>query len=204
MQSGGTWLGVSDRGRFAVVTNLGGYGMPKPGRPSRGELVTDWLSNTGRYADPCEAELAHFNPFNLIVADGERAHFLSNRPDSVSSTMDAGIYGLSNGGLNEPWPRTTQLKAFLQDWLASETGRPETLLDDLREERLPDLDTRPARSSTDESPPSPIFIRHPLYGTRCSTVVAIDDQGRGQIIERRYTPAGEATGETAIPFSWAK
>ena len=35
LQSGGTWLGVSERGRFAVVTNLRGYGHPDPGRPAR-------------------------------------------------------------------------------------------------------------------------------------------------------------------------
>src|SRR3546814_7425922 len=41
LQSGGTWLGVSEQGRFAVVTNLRGYGAPEPGRASRGALVTD-------------------------------------------------------------------------------------------------------------------------------------------------------------------
>lgn len=30
LQSGGTWLGVSDQARFAVVTNLRGYGAPNP------------------------------------------------------------------------------------------------------------------------------------------------------------------------------
>src|SRR5574338_934087 len=68
-QSGGTWLGVSEQGRFAVVTNLRGYGAPEPDRPSRGVLVTDLRSRKGLYADPRDAELSDFNPFNLIVAD---------------------------------------------------------------------------------------------------------------------------------------
>ena len=41
LQSGGTWLGVSEEGRFAVVTNVRGYGLAQPGRPSRGALVAD-------------------------------------------------------------------------------------------------------------------------------------------------------------------
>jgi hypothetical protein len=33
-------------------------------------------------------------------------------------------------------------------------------------------------------------------------VVAIDDEGHGTIIERRYTPAGEAEGDTEFSFAW--
>src|SRR3546814_2193745 len=69
-------------------------------------LVTDLLSGKGRYADPREAELSDFNPFNLIVADRERAKFLSNRPETARSRLAHGIYGLSNGALDEPWPKT--------------------------------------------------------------------------------------------------
>jgi uncharacterized protein with NRDE domain len=50
---------------------------------------------------------------------------------------------------------------------------------------------------------SPIFVRGPVYGTRCSTVVAIDSDGRGLIVERRYTPLGEPTGETCFSFETA-
>src|SRR4249919_1335275 len=56
LQSGGTWLGVSEQGRFAVVTNLRGYGVPQPDCASRGALVADALSE-GRYADLRDDEL---------------------------------------------------------------------------------------------------------------------------------------------------
>lgn len=204
LQSGGTWLGVSERGRFAVVTNLRGHGAPEPDRASRGALVTDLLSGEGRYADPCEAELSDFNPFNLILADRERAHFLSNRPATVRSLLAPGIYGLSNGALDEPWPKTMQLKAMLLEWIVGSAEHPELLLDALREERLPDVGIHMAGPSDvpQEAALSPIFIRQPVYGTRCSTVVAIDDRGQGVIVERSYTPAGAAAGETALSFSW--
>ena len=205
LQSGGTWLGVSERGRFAVVTNLRGYGAPEPGRASRGALVADLLSGKGRYADPGEASLADFNPFNLIVADREQARFLSNRPETVRSRLAPGIYGLSNGALDEPWPKTLRLKARLLDWIVAGTAGPELLLDDLREESLPDVGISPATPSDvpQEPPLSSIFIRGPIYGTRCSTVVALDERGQGVIIERRYSAAGESVGETSLSFSWS-
>src|SRR5579864_7075567 len=64
--SGGTWLGVSEAGRFGLVTNLRGHGGPEPDRASRGALVTDLLVGHGHYADPATAPLQDFNPFNLI------------------------------------------------------------------------------------------------------------------------------------------
>src|ERR1019366_3936015 len=54
LQSGGTWLGVSEQGRFAVVTNLRGFGPAKAGRPSRGILLRDLLSGEGQYGHPCD------------------------------------------------------------------------------------------------------------------------------------------------------
>src|SRR3712207_1875681 len=104
LQSGGTWLGVSERGRIAVVTNLRGYGAPRPDLASRGALVTDLLAGRRRYAFPDDAALADFNPFNLVFVDGDEASFLSNRPEAVRAHLAHGIYGLSNGALDEPWP----------------------------------------------------------------------------------------------------
>lgn len=204
LQSGGTWLGVSEQGRFAVVTNLRGYGGPEPDRASRGALVTDLLSGDGQYADPDQAELSDFNPFNVIVADRGQVHFLSNRPEVIRSKLGHGVYGLSNGALDEPWPKTMQLKAFLLEWIVAGATNPEVLFDGLQMESLPDFGLRPAEPSDapQEPPLSPIFIRNPVYGTRCSTVVAIDVQGKGMMIERRFAPDGEPAGETALSFSW--
>ncbi len=41
--SGGGWLGVSEEGRFAVVTNIRSPEGPDPDKFSRGALVSDWL-----------------------------------------------------------------------------------------------------------------------------------------------------------------
>ncbi len=204
LQSGGTWLGISEAGRFAVVTNLRGHGLPESGRASRGALVADLLAGEGAYADPDETDLAAFNPFNLLFADRTALRFLSNRPTDLRCALGQGVYGLSNGALDEPWPKTVQLKGALLAWLVSDAARPERLLDALREETLSDTGLMPSVPSDvpQEPPRSPVFIRNPVYGTRCSTVVAIGVDGAGLIVERRFGADGGAVGETALRFSW--
>lgn len=204
MEAGGTWLGVSEAGRLAVVTNLRGYGGPAAGMASRGALVTDLLAGEGAFADPDATDLARFNPFNLLFADRTGLRFLSNRPEAIRSPLGPGVYGLSNGALDAPWPKTVQLKAALLDWIVAGGHEPEALFAALALERLPDFGLAPTTPSDvpEEAMASPIFIRNPVYGTRCSTVVAIDAAGQGVILERRFGPDGEAIGETAVPFGW--
>lgn len=207
LQSGGTWLGVSERGRFAVVTNLRGFGPPKPGRPSRGILLRDLLAGEGRYADPSEVDLADLNPFNLISVRRDEAVFWTNRPVATRRILASGDYGLSNGALDEPWPKTVRLKAILADWMSTGATHPETLLDGLREEGPPEPVQSPVLPSdvAQEPPLSPIFIRDPIYGTRCSTVAAIDERGRGYIVEPFPLPGPNDT-PARTPFAgglWA-
>ena len=82
----------------------------------------------------------------------------------------------------------------------------EALLDALAIDTLPDVGLRPPGPSDapQEAQDSPIFIRNPVYGTRCSTVVAIDAEGQGVIIERRFDANGAANGETSLTFSWPR
>jgi uncharacterized protein with NRDE domain len=204
LRSGGTWLGVSEAGRFVLVTNLRGFGDPDPGRTSRGTLVSHQLAGQGEYGDPSSADLEAFNPFNLILADMREARFLSNRPEVVRTSLAHGIYGLSNGALDEPWPKTLQLKAALLDWLTADGVDFVPLFGALASETLPDIGLHPSEPSDvpQEAPETPVFIRNPVYGTRCSTVVAIRRDGEGTIVERRFAPDGESSGETAFAFRW--
>lgn len=204
LQSSGTWLGVSEGGRFALVTNLRGYGERTADKVSRGALVTDLLAGKGRYSDPIVAPLDEFNPFNLILADAGQASFLSNRPEELRTTLAHGIYGLSNGALDEPWPKTLQLKAALLDWLNDDAEQFDPLFAALRNDHLAVVGV-PPREPSDvprEAPETPVFIRDAIYGTRCSTVVAINRDGSGTIAERRFASDGQATGDTTISFRW--
>jgi uncharacterized protein with NRDE domain len=177
--SGGTWLGVSDLG-LAVVTNYS-TGRIATG-PSRGALVPDFLH--GRVTSDIEA----MNPFNLLTFGAEGAAFVSNYPEPVRHALAPGIHALANAGLDEPVFRAESLQAALASWLA-EGSEPEALLTPLTVRDAPDGVT-------------PVFIRDPVYGTRCGTVVAVDALGRGTIVERRFDADGGATGESSFAFRW--
>jgi uncharacterized protein with NRDE domain len=199
LQSGGTWLGVSEIGNFVLVTNLRGYGGPDSSRTSRGELVAHLLE--GRQ-DP--DQLDRYNPFNLIHADKKDARFITNRPDATRARLAHGVYALSNGSFDVPWAKTMQLKSALLDWLVTGEHGEESLLEALEKEELGDFGLHPLLPSDVpvEARETPVFIRNSVYGTRCSTVIMIDRAGNGRIIERRFSPEGEKTGQTALEFSW--
>ena len=184
--SGGSWMGVSDAERFAVVTNIRDADGPDPAKLSRGALVADWL---GEAALP--ADLGRFNPFNLVVIGADGVRHLANRPTASHQRLTTGIHGLSNAIPNEHWPRKQRLMEQMAAWLDQAPEHLEKLLNLLRDENIPERDAHP------------VFIRSPLYGTRCSTVVAIDHDGQGQIIERRFDAEGISAGQIALDFRWS-
>lgn len=192
LRAGGTWMGVSDAGRFALVTNYRVPAGPQPGRPSRGVLVTDWLA---RGIDPADLPLAPFNPFNLLVADRASARFITNHPDAWAEELAPGVHGLSNGNRTPLWPKTAVLGAALEHWLGGEAQDFALLFSALR---IAD----PLPGNGPETRLSSVFIADPVYGTRCSTVMAVGHDGRGVMVERRFDPTGAAAGETMVDFAW--
>ncbi len=204
LQSGGTWLGVSEQGRFALITNRRGFGDPAADKASRGALVTGLLRGAGSYGDAETAALGDFNPFNLILTERNTARFLSNQPDTIRSALTHGIFGLSNGMLDEPWAKTLQLKAALNNWLVAGERDLAPLFMALRSEQLGKIGLHPAIPSDMplEAPETPVFINNPTYGTRCSTVIAVDHSGQGRMIERRFDTYGQAMGDTRLDFVW--
>lgn len=192
LEAGGTWLGVA-RGRFALVTNYRVDGFPKPHLASRGKLVTNWLTG-----EPL-GDLAAMNPFNLLAVAPDRAAHFSNHPEPAETPLTPGIHGMSNGGFDDRWGKTLRLEAALGGWLERDDD-PEALFAALADRRR-DGDGDPAGPTPEFSS---VFIANPAYGTRCSTVIAIDHAGHGMISERRFDPAGAETGRTAMTFEWIR
>ena len=201
LEAGGTWLGVSSTGRFAAITNYRGPSGHLAGAPSRGALVSGFLTgdeSAPEYLGRILREGRRYNGFSLLAMDGDTLACASNRSQGVIR-LDPGVYGLSNHLLDTPWPKVTDGKREL-----------ERLLDG-PEVRIPDLMALLAAgdSRTDEAPGADIgsdlgrmqwrssrFILGSDYGTRTSTVVLHDAHGTGVFVERSFdsngTPVGDA------------
>lgn len=192
LAAGGTWLGLHPAGRFALVTNYRVDGYPRPELASRGGLVTDWLLNETL------GDTAAMNPFNLFVASGAQAWLRSNYPAPLARLLGPGIHGLSNGALDQPWRKTRCLESALSDWLAQDSADPAALFS-----ALADRELDPAPPPDGPRPDfSGVFIADPVYGTRASTVVLVDHDGRGTISERRFAAGGKPAGESTLAFTW--
>jgi uncharacterized protein with NRDE domain len=69
------------------------------------------------------------------------------------------------------------------------------------EEVLPSTGLAPEWERTLSSP----FVLHERYGTRCSTIVAMEPTGACYLAERRFDPSGVCIGETEYrlaPGEW--
>lgn len=98
LQAGGTWLGVTRGGRFAVVTNYRG-GTEPSAEESRGALVTQYLE--GIPVSALAERKSAYSGFNLLAGDGEELWWLSNR-DGAPRRLAPGWYGLGNLLLDSP------------------------------------------------------------------------------------------------------
>lgn len=207
LRAGGTWMGATEQGRYAIVTNFRDPGHLLADAPSRGALVEDYLrgdASPGDYLTTVHARAAQYNGFNLIVGDMGNAWYLSNR-DGGPRRLLPGIYALSNHLLDTPWPKLTRTKAGFERIL--QTGPQPDLaalyanLADRTpadEADLPATGLPLARERLLSSP----FIVSPTYGTRASTVLALHADGRGEYHERRYTPLGTPAGDSDLAFRW--
>ncbi len=204
LQSGGTWAGIDTQGRIAVVTNVRDpTAPPGPDVRSRGQLTAGFLAGTaaaGGQARIVADRAGDYAPFNLLLADATHCTFVGNHPRIRTHALEPGVHGISNGDLDEPWPKVERLKRAMSAWLDNGDADPSALWQALADEtRAADSDLPDTGVGLElERTLSPAFIRGPAYGTRASTLIAIGHDGEGWIGERRFGPDGRFEGETRL------
>lgn len=181
LRAGGTWMGLTAAGRIAMLTNVRGPAS-LAGEKSRGELVTRWLDSEADAAGfMAQIDAKAYGGFNLVLGDFKNGawHWLSNQPGPglESRALQPGIYGLSNGALDTPWPKTLALKKALNAALTapSEEALERELMAALRDRRRAGREDLPSTGVplALEEALSSAFVDFPehAYGTRCSTVL---------------------------------
>lgn len=205
LEAGGTWLGAGRDGRLAVVTNYRAPDALRPGSPSRGRLVPEFLGSRASSEEYCQSlagRAGELSGFNLLTFDGDGLAYCANRPAATASRLGPGLYGLSNAALDTPWPKLLRVRERVQALLANRRFRSAELFAAVTDRRaaadedLPDTGI-PLEWERLLSAP---FIVSPDYGTRCTTVVLVGRDGRMQLEERRHAPDGGITGRTVVVF----
>ncbi len=215
IDSGGTWLGLTAAGRLALLTNIRDPQRHDPAAPSRGNIVPEWLEATetiDRFW--MRTALSGHNGFNLIAADFRQGEcFWASNVGVFPARLERGLYGLSNAGLDSPWPKVQALKGRMSRAIAasdSVDALAAQLFEALADRSIAPDETLPATgiSLERERMLAPAFILTPdaSYGTRCSTLVITERVNRNlvtHVFERSFAPdEGPSLMRTAVLRHW--
>lgn len=203
LRGGGSWCGVTRYGRFAALTNFRDGHPANPQAPSRGDLVKHFLigdASPEDYLQGLRDTAAPFNSFSLVVADllAETPScgywsFQRGRHSAAPRLLEPGVYGLSNAGLDTPWPKLVHATAGLATLKATEAslsayfslfGQQFTADDAVLPQTGLPLDRERALSSP--------FIIMDDYGTRAQTYLSLSAQQESVVAEKIFDSANEA------------
>jgi len=191
LRSGGTWLGITKKGRIAAITNYRDPSSTKRKAPSRGWLVRDFLvgsEGTMEYLGKVRQEGGKFNGFNLLVGARDELYWYSNRSGEIAK-LSPGLHGISNRLLDTPWPKVIRGTQGISQILGKNAEISTEILFDLLQDRtqaseeiLPDTGV----GIEWERILSSVFIVSPTYGTRSSTLILIDKKDQVTFIDRTF------------------
>ena len=163
-REGGTWLGVGPTGTFAGITNRP-CAQRDPERRSRGHLVMDVLAEPDAHAAARALERVSagaYNPFNLLVADGDNAFVAVYENEVKVRALTPGIHVVGNADPNDRQvPKVARL--LLESGRARELA-PASVTDALA------AVCRGHRGFAD--PLAETCIHTPAYGTRSSALLS--------------------------------
>jgi uncharacterized protein with NRDE domain len=204
---------MSRDGRFAALTNYRAPHEMRADAPTRGTLVSDWLSGAARDAagNPHDTPLAYlqhvaqtgdiYNGFNLLVGDWTRRElaWYCNRGDLAPALLAPGTHGISNAVLDTAWPKLVKKRAELGTLLARDAMPPlERLIDLMRDPRLARDDELPSTGLPleRERALSAAFIETPEYGTRGTTALRV--AAHGEVISVAVAERSDDNGSHRI------
>lgn len=208
LQARGTWLGISETGKIAALTNFREGLKQKDNAPTRGLLTVNYLKDFLKPADylsKIKSISNEYNGFNLVLGEIENLYYFSNKRNLVEK-LETGVYGLSNGLLDSNWPKVLESRIKFQEIIK----KTDLLTDDVfkilsdrsivEDEFLPDTGI----PKEIEKILSAVFIKTEKYGTRCSTVVMVDSSNKVQFVERTFNPENDKFSQVEYNFKLEK
>ena len=210
-EKGGSWLGVTEAGFLALLTNHPEPRGPRPAARSRGEIVLDVLRRgepaaTREYLAGLDGSA--YNSFNLLYGEAgglEVAYGRAGQSAIEREVVPPGLHILPNGRLDQAGHRkVARARALVEPHL----GRswPELsarLAAVLADHDRPALDDLPPTGPDDRFPRElvrelhALCIHTPEYGTRSAAIIAIDP---GRLAHLLWAPGPPCT----TPFTPAQ
>ena len=194
VQGGGTWLGMTDGGRWSCILNVREPEQAPSDAPSRGALCANFLLGESTPEGAARAAVrdgAQYAGFNAVFGSGEDAWHACNRGGAVP--MPKGVSVITNAapGLDAAWPTAQRGRQRFAEALRGAEG--DALVDALFEvladgTKLPLSPTRMPQAVEDRLcyicvPPVEVSSKK-FWGTRTHTVFLVRADGSATAVER--------------------
>ena len=201
LQAGGTWLAVSDDGRFAAITNYKELINGKVDLKTRGELVSNYITSKGLSSIDYLENIKGINyaGFNLLLGDKEGIHYFSNRTEEIDK-LEPGIHAVGNLLLNSQTKKSIKVKNQFKELLQTNPDEV-ALMEFMKRDSgdLSDLDMAGFKETEHEEIPYR-FIKSDYYGTRNTTIITINETGEYKISEQNFSENGKKLEKTSFQF----
>lgn len=203
-EKGGSWLGVTEAGFLALLTNQPEPAGPRSAARTRGEIVLEVL----RRGEPAAARAylgsldgTAYNSFNLLFGDAGQLEVAYGRADRSAierEPVPPGLHVLPNGRLDEPGHRkVARARWLVEPHLGARwrdlSARLAAVLADHDRPALKDLPETVAGARFPREFLRELYalcIHTPAYGTRSAAIIAIDP---GRLAHLLWAPGPPCT-----------
>ena len=205
LRAGGTWLAINQFGMIAGLLNRRSDLPADPDCRSRGLLCLDVLRQStveGAVRFLTEQDPENYNPFNLMVAAGDRAAVAHNRQGRIEITdLAPGLHLLTNLDVDDfECPKISRcfsrFAKLTEQPLDRDPAAMREHLQALLSDHSTQLDPRSGR-------PNSLCVHLGDYGTRESSLIFVTASGR---IEHYFAPGPPCTtsySPAAVPAAVA-
>ncbi|MEN8248916.1 MAG: NRDE family protein [Bacteroidota bacterium] len=203
--AGGTWMGITRSGYFALLTNYRDPKNLKSNVPSRGKLVSGYLMgdfNPPSYLKALFASAANYNGYNIILGTLDDPWYFSSGDDRITR-LGSGIYGLSNAFLDTKWPKVERGKEKFKQIISQDKISTDALLEMMQDKSLAEDKQLPDTGVgyEIEKQLSAMFIDMEGYGTRSTTILLNHKSGEVEMIERTHSSINQSGTDVKFVLS---
>ena len=193
----GTWMALSEKGKFAAVTNVREFTSLSTQKKSlenlasRGDLVKDFvLSNYSASEYLNEIDCLNYQGFNLILFDGTDGLICSNRGFEKKLTQGE-TYAIGNKPIENKSEKILSAEEDFAKILSSEISG-KNLFTMMQAPVNKPLEFSEAFTKENHGREFPYrFIATDIYGTRSTTSIIIDKNNDAEIEETSFNEVKE-------------